>query len=481
MSDRRFSYFVVFAEMRTGSNFLEANINQFSDLKSHGELFNPVFVGGAKKDALFGISLRARQKDPFQLLAAIKADDPGVIPGFRFFHDHDPRILQACLDDPDCGKVILTRNPLDCYVSRKIAGETGQWKLTNIKHQKTAQIAFEADEFADHLEAAQQFQLLLLNGLQTSGQTAFYINYDDIQSVDVLNGLARFLGSGHQVDALDKGLKRQNPADLESKVSNFAEIAPALGKIDFLNLSRTPNYEPRRGAGVPRLVAGDQAPLIFAPIKGAPVDRIKGWMAAHEDGGQEALISKLNQKTLRDWQLGHPGYQSFTVLRHPVARAHHVFCTYILPEDKAAYSDLRTAIIRDYKVAIPKKGAGAGGYDLDRHRQAFTGFLKFLKANLADQSGLRIDAAWASQTAYVQGVSTVLPLGHVLREKDLAASLAYLEALTGLAGKTPDPGDDTPPPFDLAEVYDEKIESRVRDAYGRDYLNFGFGDWSTAP
>ena len=28
----RFDYFVVFAEMRTGSNFLEANINQFLSL-----------------------------------------------------------------------------------------------------------------------------------------------------------------------------------------------------------------------------------------------------------------------------------------------------------------------------------------------------------------------------------------------------------------------------------------------------------------
>ena len=32
----RFDYFVVFAEMRTGSNFLEANINAFDGLTCHG-------------------------------------------------------------------------------------------------------------------------------------------------------------------------------------------------------------------------------------------------------------------------------------------------------------------------------------------------------------------------------------------------------------------------------------------------------------
>jgi len=40
MSDR-FDCFVVFAEMRTGSNFLEANLNAFDGLTCHGEAFNP--------------------------------------------------------------------------------------------------------------------------------------------------------------------------------------------------------------------------------------------------------------------------------------------------------------------------------------------------------------------------------------------------------------------------------------------------------
>ena len=29
----------------------------------------------------------------------------------------------------------------------------------------------------------------------------------------------------------------------------------------------------------------------------------------------------------------------------------------------------------------------------------------------------------------------------------------------------------------LAEIYDAEIEAAARDAYGRDYLAFGFGDW----
>jgi hypothetical protein len=220
--DRQFTYFVVFAEMRTGSNFLEQNINQFEDLQCHGELFNPHFMGELNKESIFGYSLQDRERDPEGLVKLIRAADASVIPGFRFFNNHDPRILRLVLADPACGKVVLTRNVLDSYVSRKIAAATNQWKLTNFKHQKSARIKFDLSEFEKHLDAAQNFQVKLVNALQTAGQTAFYINYDDIHDLDVLNGLAKFLGSSHQAVGLKKNLKRQNPESLEAKVTNYA-------------------------------------------------------------------------------------------------------------------------------------------------------------------------------------------------------------------------------------------------------------------
>ncbi len=477
MAKPGFSYFIMLAEMRTGSNFLEANLNQFADLQSYGELFNPHFVGGAKKDELLGITLNAREKDPFQLLEAIKGQDESIIPGFRFFYDHDPRILQHCLNDSECGKIILTRNPLDCYVSRKIAGVTGQWKLTNIKHKKTAKVDFDAGEFAQYLENAQQFQVRLLNALQISGQTAFYINYDDLNSLDVLNGLARFLGSEQQVESLDKSLKRQNSPALENKVTNVAEMTKALGEMDFLALSRTPNFEPRRGAAVPSYVGGNTAPLLFAPIKASPVQPVLDWLAAHDKVAENELAQGFNQKSLRQWWRDHPHFQSFTVLRHPVARAYFSFCEYILSDAHGAYRDLRKAVIRDYKVPIPKKGADAGGYDLVAHKAAFLAFLAFLKANLANQTSLRIDQAWASQSAVIQGFTTVAPLGHVFHESNLSASLAYLESLTGLTPIDISPSAEPSAPFALTDIYDQEIEKKTRDVYLRDYLSFGFEDW----
>jgi hypothetical protein len=189
----KFHSFVVFAEMRTGSNFLETNLNAFGGVSCHGEAFNPHFLGYPHNEPILGIDQKTRDRDPHLLLKAMRGNT-ARLSGFRYFHDHDPRVFDAIMDDPKCAKIILTRNPVDSYVSWKIAQETGQWKLTDVKAQKTAQAVFDAREFEAHLEALQAFQVTLLNRLQVSGQTAFYVAYDDLQSVGVMNGLARYLG-----------------------------------------------------------------------------------------------------------------------------------------------------------------------------------------------------------------------------------------------------------------------------------------------
>ena len=74
---------------------------------------------------------------PLRLLTSLRQKGEGLT-GFRYFHDHDPRVLPVVLEDPACAKIILTRNPIESYVSLKIAQATGQWKLTNAKNLKTA-------------------------------------------------------------------------------------------------------------------------------------------------------------------------------------------------------------------------------------------------------------------------------------------------------------------------------------------------------
>ncbi|GAA0296633.1 nodulation protein NodH [Rhodovulum strictum] len=471
-----FDSFVVLAEMRTGSNFLEENLNAVPGLACHGEAFNPHFVGHKGRHALFGVDQAARDRDPGRLLDAMRRESPGLA-GFRFFHDHDPRVLARVLDDRRCAKIVLTRNPADSYVSRKIAGETGQWRLTDATHARRARVRFDAAEFAEYLDRLQGFQLRLLRALQTSGQTAFHLAYEDIGDVAVLNGLLRFLGVAARLETVSDRLKKQNPEPLSAKVVNFAEMEAALGPLDRFDLSRTPCFEPRRGPAVPGHVAAPESPLLFLPIRGGPVARVEAWLAALDGTGTDALRRGFTQKTLRQWQRQTPGHRAFSVVSHPLRRAHAAFVAHILPTGPGSFPVIRTALRDSYGVPLPEAAPGPA-FDAAAHREAFLGFLRFLKGNLAGQTGLRVDASWASQTRVIEGFAeTVLP-DMVLRAERLEADLAMLAAQVGATAPALPPPETEDGPVPLSAICDAEIEAAARDAYARDYERLGYGAWS---
>lgn len=470
----RFDSFIVFAEMRTGSNFLEENLNEYPGITCHGEAFNPHFVGHAKGSAMFGLSQAQRDADPVAFLQRMKEQTEGLA-GFRFFHDHDPRILDHCLSDPRCAKIVLTRNPVDSYVSRKIAAATGQWRLGDMKKAKTARITFDAAEFQAHVDALQQFQIRLMKGLQVTGQTAFYVAYEDLRDLDVLDGMAAFLGVDHKKTRASQKTKVQNPAPLESKVANFDEMVAALARFDRFDLTRTPNFEPRRAAAVPSYVAAAKAPLLFQPIKGGPERRIREWLAALDGVGDADLVSGFSQKTLRQWKRQHKGHRSFTVIRHPVQRLHTAFVDHILGLGPDTYGDLRATLRQTYNLPLPE-GAPDQDYDAKAHRTAFRAFAAFVKGNLGGQTSIRVDPSWASQSELLQGLAQVQVPDMVLREDDLARGLDQLAAQVGVTSPGVTPDTDTSP-VPLADIYDDELEADVRAIYQRDYMMFGFRAW----
>ncbi len=474
MSDS-FDYFVLLAGMRTGSNFLEANLNALEGVICFGEAFNPHFIGYPNRTEILGITREERDADPEALIAEIRAL-PDRLGGFRFFHDHDGRILERMLDDPRCAKIILNRNPLDSYVSWKIAAATGQWKLTDVKRRRETRIAFDAAEFESHVCALQVFQIEVLNRLQVTGQTAFHIAYEDLQDVEVVNGLARWLGVAARLEKLDGSLKPQNPGSISDKVSNPEEMAAALSGLDRFNLTRIPNFEPRRGAAVPKHVAAAHAPLLHMPVPGGPEIPIAHWLAALDDAEPCDLITGMNQKQLRRWKRKFPGHRSFTVLRHPLARAHSVFCARILSTGDGGFPHLRETLRLQFKLEIPE-GEPGDDYSRQQHRAAFGTFLEFVRANLAGQTAVRTDGTWATQVAVLAGFAGVVPPDFILREDELSEMLPVLARLAGHNAAPFMP--ETPPdaPFSLAEIYDPELEDLAADVYRRDYVMFGFGAW----
>lgn len=463
----RFTSFVVFAEMRTGSNHLEANLNAIPGIACLGEMFNPHFIGSQGRNAMFGTDLAERERDPHRLLRRLRRQTRGLA-GFRYFHDHDARILPALLDDAGCAKIILTRNPLESYVSLGIAQATGQWKLTHVRNRRTARAVFDAEDFARHVEAIAGFQTRLLHELQRRGQTAFYIGYEDLQDLDVLNGLAAWLGVEGRLSAIDRTLTRQNPEPLADKVTNPDEMRLALAGMDPFALGQTPNLEPRRGPALPGYLAARGAPFLFLPVPAAPDATVRDWLSSLGGGG---LTGGFNKASLHQWMRANPGHRSFTVVRHPLLRAHVAFGESILRNRAPAH---RATLARMFDLELPSPGEPFP--EPEAHRAAFLAFLHHVRLSLDGQTAQRPDPGWASQTAILQGFASFHPPSLVLREDNLAAGLAGLAAAAGVPAPAFTMPDDAAA-RSLDTIHTPGLEEACREAYDRDYLGFGFDDW----
>jgi hypothetical protein len=177
------------------------------------------------------------------------------------------------------------------------------------------------------------------------------------------------------------------------------------------------------------------------------------------------VAGAFSQRTLRQWRAAHPGHRSFTVLRHPLARAWATFRGPVLGGELA---DLRRAFRRTMGVDLPAAGsvpaAGAA-------RDAFLAWLRFAKMTLAGQTAVRADGAMATQAAVLQGFAANQGPDLILREARLAEGMAFLQAETATPLPPPPAVADDPL---LEAIRDRAIDAAAREAYLRDYTGFGF-------
>ena len=419
-----------------------------------------------------GTDLAARRADPHALLRRL-IEAPGLN-GFRFFHDHEPRVLDAVLSDPSIAKIQLTRDPLQSFVSLQIARETDQWKLTNPKHRRTAKIRFDAAEYERHLARIETHAGTVRARLQASGQAAFPVDFEEIGRPEVLNGIAAFLGLEDRIAKPSSKLRRQNPPDLRAKVENYDEMMRALGGAGG---GAPASAEPARAAAVTTWQVAETG-LIHMPVRGGPEERVTAWLAALEGlHGREGPTAGLSQKEMRRWKRGRPGHLSFAVVSHPLERAHRVFCRRILGSGPGTFAEIRGVLRREMDLDVPKDGAG-GNWDAERHRRAFATWLEFLALNLAGQTAVRQDPAWATQSSLIQGFAGFAAPDRILREDGLGAALEDLAQEMGTEAPPLSPEPETPVP--LSAIADAALEARAGEIYQRDMMMLGFGDWRPA-
>ncbi|QPH55852.1 nodulation protein NodH [Pontivivens ytuae] len=487
----RFRFFTIFGVMRTGSNLLQRTLDQFPDLLCHGELFNPAFIGRVKDDEAFGFTIARRDADPDGLIDAVVADSPETLVGFRLFDGHDPRVEQGVLARPDAGKIILTRDPLDSYISLKIARETDQWMLGKTRARRSARVRFDMDEFRDYRSRTADYYARVERTLQLSGEAAFRVRFDDVTDLEVVNGLAKWLGSAHQLDSIEETIQRQNPGPIEEKVLNFEEMEDALRSDGGVH--QTGGSSGQRAANLRFMRQSKTLPLLYAAIPGTRSDKVLRWIHGI-DGGDDtradirdgALFGQpQNRRALQDWLGVHADTLCFTTVAHPLARAHDAFLSRILDTQDEGYPRIRSHAESEYGMHVPDAESIAGadrarltamGYDVEAHRRAFAAFLDFVRANLAGRTPMRIDGLWAPQHDFVEGFGTAVTLGLILREDDLLSGAAYIKRRFGLDRVRNAALKEAPSGlFDLSEIWTQELEDAARAIYPRDFAQFGFG------
>lgn len=274
------------------------------------------------------------------------------------------------------------------------------------------------------------------------------------------------------MERLPARLKRQNPEPLADKLLNPEAVADGIARLDPFELGRLPGMEPRRGAMLWAWRTAARAPLLYAPVLGGPDRAIAKWMAAADGVATSALGRDLTQQALGAWLDAHPRRIVFSVLPHPLVRAHAVFQRQVVQGERHA---IRKFLARVHDVHLPEPAPGVS-LEPGLHRAAFLAYLHFVRANLAGQTSIAVLAPWASQTANLQGIASACLPDRLLREESLEHDLEQIAGALGLtipeaSGRT------CAAHAALSAILDPEIQAAARAAYAIDYRVLGFGDW----
>ncbi|MEK8030642.1 sulfotransferase domain-containing protein [Ideonella sp. DXS29W] len=225
--------FLLVGMMRSGSNFLERQLNLLPDVRCHGELFNPSFIGfshqvATKIPGYARDNPAARNADEEAFTAAVDAACDRSVVGLRLFLDHSPAMTARLLYDANVKKIVLSRNLLEAYVSLETARETGVWLTTEAAKAPPKPVKVDINK----LVTFSLRQSLYYNDVQTvlhqTGQSYLQVDYNEIKSLDKLNEIASFSGSKHRFAEVTEPIQKQNPGSLEERILDFPKLVEEL-------------------------------------------------------------------------------------------------------------------------------------------------------------------------------------------------------------------------------------------------------------
>ncbi len=232
--------FVLIAAPRTGSSHLCSYLSRHADILCHGEIFHSKRVQfrapGCRREErkrLAGEFLNLRRRDPLALLERIYTMTGGRKSiGFKIFDGHSREALEYLLRDDNTSKIVLFRpNALARYSSQLVAIETETW---NAKTSERPKIIFHAEQFARSTQRYLQFFHNTIRILNETGQRYFFIRYDELNNLLMLERLIVFLKASGPAPELKDTVGRAS-YNIVSRFSNPSEVSEYLEKNGLMH------------------------------------------------------------------------------------------------------------------------------------------------------------------------------------------------------------------------------------------------------
>jgi hypothetical protein len=172
-------------------------------------------------------------------------------------------------------------------------------------------------------------------------------------------------------------------------------------------------------------------------------------------------------------QLGE-GALVFAFVRDPGRRAYSCFHEKFMLTGRHSFMAIRQVLERDWGLRPP---APEEPPSLERQRENFAAYLRFVEANLAGDTDIRRDPHWCPQGPMLVHYRQHLKIDVVGKVENFAADMALVLHKAGVR-RIPDvryrPWRASPAPYSFEDVITPALQAQLDRLYGSDYRHLGY-------
>jgi len=226
-------YFAIITLPRSGSYLLVDLLNQVPGIRCHPEIFKP---GRLELDSdmrpLVKWTVARRDERPIGYMRTILRMGDYAATGFKFFPEHNKKLLSHITTARYIHKVVLSRHPISRYISRMRAEATGRWVRRNDDErglESKVTLQFESGRFEQFLRHHNKFTIESIAAADATPSSYTLVDYEEVVSLRALEVICRSLAvTPADPSTIAPSLQKQTTEPLSELVANYEDMKTYL-------------------------------------------------------------------------------------------------------------------------------------------------------------------------------------------------------------------------------------------------------------